>query len=274
MFTTGRFAKSILLAIVIAIVGQGCVSHKDLVTLNGNEQVSDDMRSAEIKTNTRVYPFKPHLIQPFDQLMIRINAFDGSTEEFLNREFTTEHVYSKDINYDPPSLYFNSYTVDGDGNIYLPLLDKVLVKGLTLSELKIKLDKEYAPYLKFASTNVKLANMRVTVIGEVKDPGVHYLHNERATLLDAIGLAGDFTDFSNRKKVKVIRQNKEGSYSSYLNMNRDDFIYTEFYYCQPYDVIYVEPLKAKSWNVSTPSIGVLLSAISVGALLLNVIRRR
>ncbi|MCF8245312.1 MAG: polysaccharide biosynthesis/export family protein [Saprospiraceae bacterium] len=273
MFTRESFVKILLFTLIIAMSVQGCVSYKDLVTLNGNEQVSKDMRSAEIKTNTRVYPFKPHQIQPFDQLMIRINAFDGSTEEFLNREFTTEHVYSKDINYDPPSLYFNSYTVDGEGNIYLPLLDKVLVKGVTLSELKVKLDKDYSPYLKFASTNVKLANMRVTVIGEVNDPGVHYLHNERATLLDAIGLAGDFTNFGNRKKVKVIRQNKESSYSSYLNMNRDDFIYTEFYYCKPYDVIYVEPLKAKSWDVSTPVIGVVLSAISVAALLLNFFKR-
>ncbi|MBI5916147.1 MAG: polysaccharide biosynthesis/export family protein [Bacteroidetes bacterium] len=270
MLTRESFIKILLFALTISMVGQSCVSHKDLVTLNGNEQVPEDLRAAETKTNTRVFPFKPHQIQPFDQLMVKINAFDGSTEEFLNREFTTEHVYSRDINYDPSSLYFNSYTVDGEGYIYLPLLEKVLVKGVTLSELKVKLDKEYAPYLKFASTNVKLANMRVTVIGEVNNPGVHYLHNERATLLDAIGLAGDFTDFSNRKKVKVIRQYKDGSYSSYLNLNRDDFIYTEFYYCQPYDVIYVEPLKAKSKEVSAPIVGVFLSAISVGALIVNI----
>jgi protein involved in polysaccharide export with SLBB domain len=72
--------------------------------------------------------------------------------------------------------------------------------------LKTRLDSAYAPYLKFASTNVKLANLRVTILGEVENPGVHYFFNNQTTILEAISLAGDFTDFGNRKKVKLIRR--------------------------------------------------------------------
>jgi polysaccharide export outer membrane protein len=117
-----------------------------------------------------------------------------------------------------------------------------------------------------------LANPRITVLGEVQQPGMHYLYNEQNSMLDAIGLAGDFTDFSNRRKVKVIRRTGDGTTkTAYINMNRSDFLNTEFQYAQPHDIIYVEPKKAKSFDSSAKSVGVVISAVSLAALFANLI---
>lgn len=156
----------------------------------------------------------------------------------------------------------------------MPLLEEIKVSGLTALELKAKLDDSYKPYLRFVSTNVKLANMRVTVLGEVAKPGVHYLYQDRNTILDAIGLAEDFTEFGNRKRVKLIRQTDWGSQTVYVNLSRPEFASTEYLYVQPNDLIYVEPLKAKSFDVSSESVGIVLSAISLGALLANIFLKK
>ncbi len=248
---------------------QSCLSHKSMVTLNGNEEPPVDLKSDELVQYTQLKDFESYKVRPYDQLLVKVNAFDGSTEEFLNREFKTENTYTRDIDYNPASLYFNTYFVDETGYVRLPLLGDIEVAGLTISQVKIKLDEAYLPFLKFASTSVKVANSRVTVFGEVNKPGVYYLYNEKNTILDAISMAGDFTEFGNREKVKLIRLTEEGSETIYLNLYRSDFIYTDYYYLKPSDVLYIEPTKAKSRDVSARFTAVVLTGISVGVLVLN-----
>ncbi len=268
-----RKSNHSLVGMLFLISISSCVGPKELVTLNANDNVPEGIRSIEIVSTAKPYEFQPYKIKAYDQLMIKINAFDGSTEEFLSREFSSENTFSSNINYDAASLYFNSYEVDETGYIILPMIGRTKVTGLSLLDLKNKLDKDYEPYLKFTNSSVKLSNRRFTIFGEVNNPGVHYLYNEKNTLFDAIGLAGDFTDFGNRKKVKIIRQTNHGSETTYLNLSQSDFMFTPYYYVQPNDVIYVEPLKAKSKEVSSRTLGVVFSGISVGVLLLNLFIR-
>ncbi len=250
---------------------QSCVSHKEITSLNGKENVPKDLRTEKEISTSVLYKFKPYEIQPYDQLMIRLNAFDGSTEDFLNREFSVNSDGGNNIDFSPETVYFSSFSVDEKGNIDLPFLGSKKVSGMTVKQLKKELDKDYEPHLRFASALVKLGNKRFTVIGEVNDPGVYYMYNEQVTLLDAIGMAGDFTDFANRQKVKVIRQTNGHARAVYLNLNRSDFLTTEFYYTRPSDVIYIEPIKKKSLEVSSQTVGVVISAISLGTLVLTLL---
>lgn len=251
---------------------QSCVSHQDLVSINGEETPDKLSKAINTVDYQKIKEFKPYTIRPHDQLMLKLNSFEGDTEEYLQQEFENSNSSARSIGYDPSSVYFNSYQVNKDGYIFPPLLEKIKVVGLTAEALKNKLDKAYRPYLKYASTSVKVANMRITVLGEVGDPGVHHLYNEKNTLVDAISLAGDFTDFSNRKAIKLIRVRENGmAESTFINMNKTDFIFTEFYYVYPSDIIYVEPLKAKSRDVSAKTASVVLTAISTAAVLLSLL---
>lgn len=253
----------------MAILGQSCVGHKDMVYLEENKiALPEEIISESPSSQTRLFNFQEYKIQPYDQLMIRINAFDGSTEDYINREFAFGSENSQ-VNYDPASIYFNSYSVNDSGIIYLPLLEKVKVGGLTLVEAKMMLDEAYKPYLKYASSNVKLANGRVSVLGEVVSPGVYYLYNDQSTILDALSMAGDFTDFSNRKKVKLIRRTKEEVTIVYLNLGRSDFVTSKYFYIQPNDLIYVEPVKPKAFDISSRSLGTVISGVSLLVLIAN-----
>jgi polysaccharide biosynthesis/export protein len=262
------FKKILFFGLMVSLF-QSCVSHKSMITLNGAEEAPVDLKSDEVVQYTQLHKFEAYKIRPFDLLLIKVNAFDGSSEDFLNREFKTENTYSSTIRYNPSDLYFNSYSVDEAGFIHLPLIGDIAVDGLTAQQIKTKLDEAYLPYLKFASTSIKLSNSRVTVFGEVNDPGVYYLYNDKNTILDAISLAGDFTEFGNREKVKLIRLTEEGSETIYLNLNRSDFIYTQYYFIKPSDVIYIEPTKGKARDVSSRVVSVVLAAISVTVLVIS-----
>ena len=252
----------------ITISFQSCIAHRDMIVMDQGK-IEGEIRSFKELRLDQSVEYKSYTLQAYDQLIIRINAFDGSTEEFLSRSFASENQHSSNIDFSPSSIYFSSYNVNEAGLVTLPILGNLNVVGMTVDELKAKLDEEYSPYLKFASTTVKLGNMRITLMGEITNPGVHYMYNEKTTLLDAISLAGDFTDFANLERVKLVRQTKQGTKTVFLNLGSPDFVYSEYYYVRPYDLIYVEPLKEKALDSSARSLGAVLSAASVVAILIS-----
>ncbi len=256
----------IFCVIIVAMFCQSCVSHQELVALNAAQQEMEEGADSIIQIRESTTPERL-IVYPNDLLVININTFEGNTAEFLQREFSSNNINNRNREYGPDALYYNSYKVDQDGHITLPLLDRVEVAGQTTSQIKTQLDSAYATFFKFASANVKLANMRVTVLGEVNTPGVQYFFNDQTSLLEAISMAGDFSDFANRKKVKLIRRSTQGSETVMLNMYEDDFIDSEFFYVKPNDIIYIEPIKAKAFDVTAETIGVVLSAISTAILL-------
>lgn len=258
----------IILAIYLAVT-QSCVSHKELITLNGADPEMERALNMEMH-ETMVNPPAQFIIQPADLLIININAFEGNTTQFLQQEFASRNLNNGSREYGPNALYYNSYEVDMDGYITLPLVDKIKAAGLNTDQLKVQLDSAFTPYLRFTSTSVKLANMRVTILGEVERPGVQYFFNNQTTILEAISLAGDFTDFGNRKKVKLIRRSGSETKTVLLDLNRGDFINTEYFFVHPNDLIYVEPIRAKAFDVGAQSVGIVLSVISTAALLANI----
>ncbi|NND33200.1 MAG: hypothetical protein HKN76_11470 [Saprospiraceae bacterium] len=261
----------IFLAIILLVLLLGsCVSHRELITLNASDPDNLDQGSNEILHQTGLLAPESFVIQVSDLLIINVTAFEGNTSEFLSEEFGSRNLNSSGRDFGPNALYYNSYQVDAEGYVSLPLIDKIKAAGLNTYELKTKLDSAYTPYLKFASTSVKLANLRVTVLGEVENPGLYYFFNDQTTILEAISMAGDFSDFGNRRKIKLIRRKGEIAETVMLDLSKSDFIGTEYFFVKPNDLIYIEPVKAKAFDVGAQSVGIVLSVISTAALLANI----
>ena len=264
-------APVVILLVTFVFMLSSCVSHQELITLNGSDP-TDLERGLNLPLGeSKIVTPKSFIIHPSDLLIINVSAFEGNTSEFLQAEFGSRNLNSSGRDFGPNALYYNSYQVGADGYISLPLIDRIKAEGLNTSELKSKLDSAYTPYLKFASTSVKLANLRVTVLGEVQSPGVHYFFNDQTTILEAISLAGDFTDFGNRKKIKLIRRTESGAETVMLDLSKPDFIGTEYFFVRPNDLIYIEPIMAKAFDVGAQSVGIVLSVISTAALLANIL---
>lgn len=245
-----------------------CVTRRDMISLNEGQITEAGVSPVSLNT-PEYFPYK---VRPNDQLFIRLNSFAGDTEEFISRELSNGQDGQR-LNFEPNTVYFNSYSVNDSGIIKLPMLDPVTVAGLTTSQIEAKLSEAYQPLMRIPSIRVRLANRRVTLLGEFTDPGIYYLYNEKNTLLEAIGLAGDFTPFANRQSVKLVRQTDGGVETVYLNLQKTDFVSTPYYYVQPNDVIYVEPLKAKSFDESARSVGVVLSGISLAVVIVSIFVR-
>lgn len=112
---------------------------------------------------------------------------------------------------------------------------------MTASEAKVLLVDFLEAYLREPVVNIRFVNFRVSVLGEVRQPGTFVINNDRITVLEALGMAGDLTPYSNRKNVLVIREQNGSRLYGQLNLQSEDVFKSEYYYLKQGDVVYVEP---------------------------------
>lgn len=165
------------------------------------------------------------------------------------------------------------YLVNQDGFVDFPSLGKVQAAGLTKQALKEEITKLLVDkgLLKDPIVTVRYLNYRVTVIGEVARPSVVAVPNEKISILEAIGLAGDLTIYGRRDNVLLIREEKGTKIIKRINLNSPEIISSQYYYLKSNDVIYVEPNEAKVSAASNTRqlLPIFLSALSFVAIILT-----
>lgn len=141
----------------------------------------------------------------------------------------------------------DGYRVDEMGNIYLPFINKIPAAGKTVLQLRQTISDSLVKYIPDATVQVRFLNFRVTMIGEVTRPNAYIIPNERLNILEAIGMAGDFTPYARRNSVLVMRE--RNSVREFVRVNTQDttLFSSPYFYLQPNDIVYVEPLKAKEY---------------------------
>lgn len=205
-------------------------------------------------------------IQPNDVLSIKVkSSTDAQVSDIFN--ITTTAQTSTFAN--PGNLYLEGYSVDELGRVNLPIMGPVTVKDLTLDEVQNLIQTNANKYLRNATVVVKLISFKITVLGEVNNPGYHYVYNNQATILEALGLAGDLTIFASRKNVKLIRSVPRGSEVILLDLKDPDLLKSKYFYLMPNDVLYVEPLRARSKRSNLENLTLVFSAITTAILILN-----
>jgi polysaccharide export outer membrane protein len=206
-------------------------------------------------------------IQPRDVLSVRIKTLDTDTEAYFNIQ--SENGFQQ---LNPAGLYINGYSVNSRGMITMPEVGEIKVGGYTLEEAEEAILDAISGYITNATILLKLVSFKITVLGEVNRPGYYYVFNEQANVLEGLGLAGDLTDFGNRENITLIRQTDIGTETILLNLKDPNLLTSKYYFLQPNDVLYVQPLKAKATrgNINTLTIlSVLFGAISSTVLILN-----
>ena len=154
------------------------------------------------------------------------------------------------------------YLVEPDGKIKIPFIGKVQAEGLTRQQLEANLTEMFKEYTKNPVVNVRFLNYSFSVLGEVTRSGRYVMQTERATLLDAISLAGDLTDLARRDNVTVIREENGERKVGRINLLSKDFFNSPYFYLRNNDVVYVEPVKAKF--ISRSGIPQYVSIVAIG----------
>lgn len=208
-------------------------------------------------------------IRSNDQLFIQVISDDPSSAAFLN---LTNTQMSPAAGSSSNSLELITFMVSEEGFIDYPQLGQMDVQGLTLQQVKELIQKGVDRYLEGASVFVKLVNRTVTVLGQVVSPGQKQMLKSRMTVFEALGVAGDITDWGNRRNVKLIRETPQGTHVEELNLLDSNIISSPYYYILPHDVVYVEHATkvygAKNLGFATP-ISIGASLVSISALILN-----
>ena len=214
--------------------------------------------------------FEP-IIQTGDILYIGVTSLDPVSSSVFNFSATGTSSGPGGAMIQLPQNTILGILVNTDGTIDLPKIGNVMVKGRTKDQVRDLLTKALIPYLKEPVVTVRFMNYRVTVLGEVNRPGTIPIVNERVSIIEALGLAGDLSMYGNRNNILLIHEKNGVKETKRLTLQDYSIFSSPYYYLQSNDIIYVEPNKAKGY-LSSP-VAVLLpafiSSISLFVLVLN-----
>lgn len=247
--------KFFLAFFVISNILSSCASTKRTVYFN-------DQLEGSINNTTSVIP---QTINPNDILSITVSSLNPEASIIFNSPTVTSNPGSGVV-----SKSYSGYLVEQDGSIQFPILGKIQVAGLTKSELTEFLRKTLVDKKLLIDPIVitNFLNFRVTVLGEVSRPMVVNVPNEKISLLEAIGMAGDLTIYARRDNILIIREEKGKRILKRLNLNSGNIFMSPYYYLKSNDIVYAEPNGTKIFASSEtrlilPMVFSVLSLITV-----------
>ena len=206
-----------------------------------------------------------HILKTGDILYVSIKSMNPEVNMLFNPESNMETAtgqgYQKFTT--PSGAYLYGFEIDAEGNIKLPMMGKINVEGVSISTIESVVQKKADEFLKDAIVKVKLLNFKVTVLGEVRSPGIYYNYNNTMTVIDALAQANGNTDFAAIKRVMVVRPFPEGNKSYMLDMTSKNIYLSEAFYLHPNDYVMVQPDKYKNFQLNSQAYSLIFSSLSM-----------
>lgn len=253
IFAPMKFRPAILLFLLSSflILTESCITRKDISYF---QDVSDTL---SIQNITKSFEAR---IAAGDILSIHVSSLSTEASSFFNV-----------VGEESDKQVANTYLVDAQGNIEMPLIGVVSVGNLTGIEAKETIKEKLTQYLIDPTVNVRIRNFKVTVLGEVQQPGVYSIPNEKVTLVEALGMAGDLSIFGKRMNVILIREENGTRKFVKIDLRSKNLFESDYYYLHSNDIIYIEPGKGKiasadAWYRIIP---IVLSGLSTIALFIR-----
>jgi polysaccharide export outer membrane protein len=250
------FLKSLIVVGIVGVAFTSCVPKKKMVYLQSEDNNQDSVF---------LYERIDYRLQVNDIIDVKIVSLDEDVNKLFNsNNSTNSNSVAQTANYGD-LYYVTGYNIDDSGNIDLPIVGEVNIVNKSLVEAKREIESKVNRYFPKYYLAVKLGGIRFSAIGEFNRPGKYTILQNQATIFEALALAGDLNMVASRRDVKIIRQYPEGTKIHTIDLLDKNLIHTPYYFIQPNDVIYIEPLKAMSWGVGTnaaQSTALILSLIS------------
>ena len=180
MIKKHRICRLFILFIAAASLLPSCIPQQRI------KYVQDKTAADSIKNVYATPPATPLTIQPYDELYIKVLSLDEKMHSFFNLDATKTSNLSTSL---------ISYTVNDSGAIDFPFVGKIYLEGLTIDEAKIQVQNAISQYIDAATVIIKLVEKDITILGEVRKPGKYTFTKEQISILQALGMAGDVTDF-------------------------------------------------------------------------------
>lgn len=227
---------SFIAALSAAILLSSCASQRAVEKVRYFQDLEDGASYA-----TRVE--QAITVKPEDKLTIVVNSKDPELAGMYNLPVISRYLAAEGSSFSQ-NQSVASYTVDRKGNIDFPILGSIKVEGRTRDEIAEKIKSELVDrnLIRDPVVTVEFMNMYISVLGEVNKPGRYNFNQDRLTLIEALGLAGDLTIYGRRDNVKVLRE-VDGQQKVFMVDLRSgaDLYNSPVFYLQQKDIIYVDP---------------------------------
>jgi polysaccharide biosynthesis/export protein len=259
--------RFLLLFAGAVILLSSCVTNKKYVYLQ-KDDVNPNNKELPKDSIVRHYDIEPFVyhIQPNDLISVRFESLTKEEFDFLSKETQP----SGNGNLTQANALLLGELVDDAGDIVFPFIGKFKAGGLTVFEVQEKLQVISDQYLESPVVKVRLLNYRITLLGEVNQEGTITLSNNRATLLEAIGLAGGLTDLADKSNVKLIRQINGKTEVVYLDLLDESFMLSPYYYVHQNDVLIAGALRQRPYRkYFSQNLAFVVSTLTLALLIVN-----
>jgi polysaccharide biosynthesis/export protein len=253
---SGFLSKAAIMACLAIVLLSSCVPMRKIRYLQADDK--DQPVQAIYNQNDTAH----YKVQPGDDLFIKIASLD---EKY--NSFETSNTYNN--YYTEAAIYLNSYSVSDSGFVQLPLIGKIKVENLMISQIRDTLQILVNEYVKSSVVIVKLANFKVSMLGEFNAPGKYLVYQDKISIFEAIAMAGDMTTFAKKDEVMLVRQEEKGTKTYFVNVNDRSILSSDFFYLKPNDIVYVQPLKGKQFAFSEFPYVLILTTVTTTILLLD-----
>jgi polysaccharide export outer membrane protein len=249
--------KLAISALILSFLMFSCITQRNLEYLQDKHSTPDTL----VEASCPKYQLKPN-----DALYIQINSLDDAASNVFAQPSATQTL-------DPYGAYMNSYIVDKEGFVQLPVIGKINVSGKTTAEVSNQIKDSVVNILSLPTITVRLVNQYVTILGEVRTPGHVVYSQDKFTIYNAIGLAGDITNYGNRREVILIRNENGQNSKIIIDLTRADILSSSYYFIQPNDLIYVSPLPKRIWGIEQFPFTIIFSTITTALLIYTLIQQ-
>jgi polysaccharide export outer membrane protein len=206
--------------------------------------------------------YHDYCVKEGDRLFVQVYSTDEKTNALFNGSGNTglQMLSGSGENMD---LY--TYLVKNDGSIKFPIIGQIQVKGKTLRETKEIIEEAIKPILKLNSVDVRMVGRTFSIIGAGKS-GRFPFPREKVNIYQALAMAGDLGFYTDRSKIRILRVTEKGNQIKTFDVRSINIINSEFYYLEPDDVIFLQPLKEQFFGVSTfwAAISTVITTYSFG----------
>lgn len=242
--------KNIYILGLLVLFLQSCATKKEILYF----------QDANVLEAQRI-TYETPKIQPNDILNISVSALVPETALPYNKQLPmTTASTTLDL------LKLQGYLVSTTGDIVFPVLGTLKVTDKTTAQLEKDLQQllEKGGHLLQPTVSVRLLNAKVTVLGEVRNPGTYSFTEQQISLPQALGYAGDLTINGERNNVLLIREEAGLRTITHIDLTETDWFNSPYYYIKPNDFIVVNPNGPKVKSAGfIGNTGTLISVLSV-----------
>lgn len=242
-----------------------CISYRDIVNFR-QESKMNNLITDSIQYRDRLK------LQTDDIIQVIISSYNEEEANKFNLILNSNN--NQNVNALSSSVDPFGYRIDQEGKISLPVVGDVKLIDLTLEEAEkvIKEKIKLTNYLNDVSVNIRFLSFRLTVLGEVNNPGSFTIPTQSINILEALGLAKDVTLFSKRNNITIIREFNGLKQYGKIDITSKDLFNSPWYELKPNDIVYVEPHKAKILAAPDPASRYVSTGIAIVSLVLLLLR--